>query len=236
MSDGATAQWLEGMESSDRVVSLEAARLAELGAASASLLHELRQPLFAIKALAQMGAAGMPDTYERILEQARHMESMVLAYGPTPYREIEEVDLSDVVRDAVALAATRTRASDARVVLDLSREPTVVHAAAVSVRQVVLNLLHNALDAVEGTSGQVVLRTRRVESAVEIEVSDDGPGVDAAAGARIFEPFVTTKSHCTGLGLYISLQLMRALGGDLVLLPSPKGATFVCRLPHMAAP
>ncbi len=237
MSDSGTAQWIEAFASSDRVVSLEAARLAELGASSASLLHELRQPLFAVKAIAQMGAAGLPGAYERILEQVEHMEAMLLAYGPTPHREVELVDLSEVVRGAVDLAAARTRGSAARVVLELSREPTVVEVAAVSVRQVVLNLLHNALDAVEAAGGhQVVLRTRRVESFVEIEVSDDGPGVEEARRDRIFDPFVTSKAHGTGLGLYISRQLMLAIGGDLVLLPSSGGAVFVCRLPHKAAP
>jgi signal transduction histidine kinase len=97
---------------------------------------------------------------------------------------------------------------------------------------VLLNLLINASDAMGGR-GRVEIAARLDGDAVELRVSDSGPGVAAGDRARIFDPFFTTKEpgQGSGLGLSISRTLVEAYGGTIALAPSETGAAFVLRLP-----
>ena len=108
-------------------------------------------------------------------------------------------------------------------------------ASASRLTQVLLNLLLNAADAMDGR-GTVTLTARREDDQVALHIGDSGPGVASEDRARIFDPFFTTKEpgKGTGLGLSISRQLVEAYGGSLVLLSSEseaRGAEFVLRLP-----
>lgn len=98
------------------------------------------------------------------------------------------------------------------------------------IAQVVLNLLQNAIEALHGV-GQVEVQTRCAKEWVEIEVADDGPGIDPGQADRIFEPFYTTKAEGTGLGLAISREIVESHGGSLQAVPTAVGACFRLRLP-----
>jgi two-component system, NtrC family, sensor kinase len=99
-------------------------------------------------------------------------------------------------------------------------------------RQVFLNLLRNAREAMPG-GGQLTVSTRGVEDAVEVAFRDAGPGMSEEVRQRIFEPFFSTKSQGTGLGLAVSQQILQAHGGSLTCHSSPgQGTTFVVRLPR----
>nr|WP_243451530.1 ATP-binding protein [Pacificimonas flava] len=95
--------------------------------------------------------------------------------------------------------------------------------------QVLVNLLRNALDAC-GDGGRIKISVRPVSETVRITVSDDGPGLDADMRARLFQPFSTSKQDGLGLGLVISQDIMRDLGGDLVAEPAATGAAFTLSL------
>lgn len=99
------------------------------------------------------------------------------------------------------------------------------------------NLLSNALQAV-GQAGRVVMRCRRVGDAVEVEVEDDGHGIDPSVAERVFEPFFTTKAHGegTGLGLDIAKRIAESHGGSIRFESEPGRTVFRVSLPAAGAP
>ena len=98
-------------------------------------------------------------------------------------------------------------------------------------RQAILNLIKNGLEAL-GRGGKLTVGTRRVDDQVEISIRDTGPGIAADVGKRLFEQFFTTKPQGTGLGLYISRQIIEEHGGTLRWESAPgAGTTFTASLP-----
>jgi signal transduction histidine kinase len=98
-------------------------------------------------------------------------------------------------------------------------------------RQSILNLVKNGLEAL-GRGGKLTVSTRRVDDHVEIAIQDTGPGIAADVGKRLFEQFFTTKPQGTGLGLYISRQIIEQHGGTLRWESTPgAGTTFTATLP-----
>lgn len=216
------------------------ARLAELGVMTSSLLHELRQPLFAAQALVELIGAGHPVDERwrrRMMEQLGHIEELVTHYGGMGRDDSipGRFDLHQPVRRAVEML--RKRASQRRIVLevDLAPVPAWVRARESGVRQMVVNLLQNAFDALEDRPQRRVWVRTRVEGAeVVLEVEDDGPGIPDAIRDQVFEPFVTTKpvGKGTGLGLFITRRLALEAGGDMGLeRPDGGGTRAVIRLP-----
>jgi signal transduction histidine kinase len=94
--------------------------------------------------------------------------------------------------------------------------------------QLIINLIHNALQALDGKGGTILIRSRQVDGRTTISIDDDGPGVDASLRTQIFTPFFTTKSNGTGLGLAIAAQIARNHGGDIICEQSAElgGARF----------
>jgi signal transduction histidine kinase len=124
-----------------------------------------------------------------------------------------------------------------RLTLELAPALAPIIANRVEIQQVVLNLVRNAIEALEGVPPErrdIVLRTEPgAESNVELAVIDSGPGVDAGIVDRLFSPFVTTKPAGAGLGLAISRSIVEAHKGTLRYRPAGAGgACFVLRLPH----
>jgi two-component system sensor kinase FixL len=221
------------------------AELAALGVITASLLHELRQPLFGVKAtlqLAEDGAAGMDrGTVGELLTMIGHMEELVEHYAGLGRIDDSwtEVDLRDaVLRVASMLGATAGRVG-ARVVLDLPDGPVYVAGRAVAMRQIALNLVRNALDAVaDQPRREVHVRLALAnDDTVALVVEDTGPGIPDEVRAELFQPFVTSKPSGTGLGLYIARTLVTEAKGSLAADRLPFGGTsLTVVLPHARGP
>ena len=224
---------------------VHAASLAELGVMTASLLHELRQPLFAIKAHAQLGraeeaggAVGRTDRYARILDQVRHIEELIRYYGSVARHDEPEVlfDLNEPIRTAIDMVSYRARKVGVEVDTALSSQVLLTQGREMAARQVAINLLQNACDAVEEQPERVIIvRTREIGDVVRLEVEDNGPGVPVDLRTRLFEPFVTTKppGRGTGLGLYIAQRLVHEAKGTLrVIAPEGGGTRFEVDLPR----
>ena len=212
----------------------EASRLQRLQTANelaTMLAHQLNQPLAAIATYAGAGqqllAHATPDlakvaaTLERISEQAlragaviRHLRTFVSRGKADP----GPMDLNAVVQDACGLLGPQARSSGVSLTLDLAPSLPPVRGVDVYVEQVLLNLLTNALEAMQGDAGGVgtiIVTTGAVEGMARITVCDSGPGIDAAIAARLFEPFFTRKAHGLGVGLPICRSLIEAQGGRL---------------------
>jgi signal transduction histidine kinase len=220
-----------------------AAQLAALGEAAARIAHEIRNPLAAARSLVQLGAAGgEPDvTATALLELDRigRLVGELLAFARREETlRIEEVDLADVCRDALAQVHALAEAGAVHVRSELpaarargDRDRLV---------QVVANLCRNAVEALHEKQGpgtlQVRIRPAPGQGRVAIEVRDDGPGIAPDEVAQVFEPFRTTKSTGTGLGLAIARRIVEGHGGRLTVESTVgEGTVFRCELPGSVA-
>lgn len=219
------------------------ARLSTLGELASGIAHELNQPLSAIATLAEscrlsVARESLENTLadlEVIAKQAeragailRRMRNMVRRHEPS----FVEVDLSSLVREVVGFVEFGLGPDGVTLAIDV--EPGLaVQGDSIQLQQVLMNLLQNAIQAVESSAEKrVEIRARGDDSAVVLEVSDTGPGIQNEMLARIFEPFFTTKKSGLGIGLAFSQSIAEAHGGSLhASSDSGGGTTFEWTLP-----
>ena len=215
-------------------------RLAELGLLTASLNHELRQPLFAIKSLAQMleqqlNGQAQPLTGE-LLRQVEYLERLVEGVGAYSRRSGEEaapVDTGAVMESACELLRFRGKRHNVELVWERCDVMPAARADHVALLQVLVNLVNNAIDA-SPAGGSVWVSHRLVDERVVVTVKDQGPGLPTELRQQVFETFYTTKEpgKGTGLGLALSRELLQAFGGDLDFIDCDEGACArVCLVP-----
>jgi two-component system sensor histidine kinase AtoS len=224
------------------------ARLATLGQLAASVAHELRNPLSGIKMNArvladELARAGISDSsLDRIIREADRMnvyleELLSLASGeakpetPHDLAALPLVRLDEVSDSVLALVDGRCRHGGVAIRREWNPAALRVRADERQVRQVILNLALNALDAMPA-GGTLALATRRgADGTVRLSVADTGKGVHAAEGADVFAPFVTTKPGGVGLGLYVCRRNVERHRGRIGYDSSDAGATFWFELP-----
>lgn len=219
----------------------QAASLAEL---SASIAHEVNQPLAAIVANSHSClrwlSAEPPNlqraviTAERIIRDANATADIVSRIRAL-FRQSVQPRTSTVVADAMSdahrLLAEEAARRGIRVHVEAEGALPRVAFDRVQLQQVLVNLVRNGMEAMEGTDGEklLTLSVRRTDDLVQVGVSDQGPGV--AYPDRVFEPFFTTKSHGMGMGLAICRSIVESHGGRLWVEPNePQGATFIFTL------
>jgi len=231
-----------------------AGRLAEFGRFAAQQIHELRQPLFAIKGLAQLLLEKDHVELEEVLDFARHIVEQSERLGAlvatlrqlsVPAQAVTKArsEVGPVLVRVTSLLDFRLRKTGATLRTRIAPDLPPVAAAPSLLEQILINLLSNALDAVKGSTPPLVqvrgqLQAENPRFAV-IEVADNGPGIAKAVRPRLFESFFTTKGdeQGTGLGLAVSRELARGAGGELVLLedaagwPEPANTVFRLTLP-----
>jgi C4-dicarboxylate-specific signal transduction histidine kinase len=222
-------------------------RVAIVGELGSTISHELRQPLTAIRVNAEVGArmlsAAHPDLKEaksaledvaadaaRASEIIESIRLMLRKRGP----ETIEVDLNEVSEHVVALLRRAASSHGATIALELQADLPRVKGNPVELRQVVLNMALNALDAVSSVDGErrVVIATSCTERLVELCVRDTGPGFTVGVRQRLFDPFYTTKGDGLGMGLSIVRTLVEQHGGRVTAESGGKGgAVFRMLLP-----
>jgi two-component system sensor kinase FixL len=143
-------------------------------------------------------------------------------------------DINAVVQDGAALAAIGTNNRDIGIVYELESDLPEVLIDVTQIQQVVLNLVRNSLEALEAASeGRVTVRTEiGATGFVQVAISDNGPGLAPDVAARLFQPFVTTKSGGTGIGLSICKSIIESHGGRIAATPvEGGGARFAFSVP-----
>ncbi|MBK6558167.1 MAG: PAS domain S-box protein [Comamonadaceae bacterium] len=223
-------------------------RVAMLGELSGSLAHELNQPLTAILSNAQAAQRFMalsPPRIDKLPEilsdivKADHRAGAVIQRLRAMLRKEEPtrqaVDLNALVEDSMRLLRSDLLGRHVRAQPDLEVDLPPVVGDRNQLQQVLLNLVLNACDAMEGqaTDRRLTVRTRQsAQGRVEVSVADHGPGIPEADLDRLFDPFVTTKAQGLGLGLTICRSIVEAHGGRLwATNPAQGGATLHCELP-----
>lgn len=237
-------------------------RVALVGELAAAISHELRQPLTAIRANAELGRYLLAESRPSV-DEARQLFDDIVADDQRASEVIDHIrlllrkqetgvdriDLCDVARHAVALLMPDARRRAVKLVLLPLPDRLPVVANVVELRQVALNLVLNALEATAGTDGarRVVVGAHGEGDDVELFVRDSGPGLSPEVQARLFDSFFTTKQHGLGLGLVIVRSIVQRHGGRVtaenaaaggaefrVVLPVASGAPLL-ELPPVAS-
>lgn len=216
-------------------------KLAMLGEMSPAVAHEIRNPLNSIGGFAQLLVERSPEGDRRkeygqvIVQETERISRIIediLDFGRQKKPDLVPTDLNQLLEEL--LPTLQSKASQFGVTISSTLAPDLppVRADGNQLREVLLNLLHNALEAMP-TGGSLTVATRATEHQVEIAVSDTGPGIDESIKGRIFELFFTTKKGGTGLGLCVSQEIVKNHQGEIrVQSKVGKGTTFTIRLPQ----
>ncbi|HEX3766245.1 MAG TPA: HAMP domain-containing sensor histidine kinase [Kofleriaceae bacterium] len=225
----------EARRRADAVARERERRLASLGEMSAVLAHEIKNPLASLKGNAQLLARMLPGgdkpraKADRVVDEAIRLEQLtndLLQFVRTGTIQRAPVDPAALVSDAASSIAGSAAGS---VTVDTTGAPTTWSLDAGRFRQVVINLIDNAVAA----GPPVTVAVRRDRGHLILEVADRGPGVPDDVRDRIFEPFVTGKTQGTGLGLAICRRVVELHGGTIGVFPSPGGgAMFRAEIPE----
>jgi hypothetical protein len=233
-----------------RIKLTTASRIATLAELSASIAHELNQPLMSVLANAQAGkrwlAANPPNlaetnsSIERIIRDARSADDVmkhIRGLFKNESFEKHQVVIGDVLSEAARFVHGDPRKQDVPIDWQLDEHLPIVSVDLTQMQQVFINLISNAIEALDGTrvSPHIVVRASVAnQNQMLIQVIDNGPGVSDQE--RIFDPFVTTKNNGMGIGLAVSRSIVEAHGGRLWAENNASGgATFSVALPLFLA-
>ncbi|QYM77859.1 hypothetical protein K0B96_11065 [Horticoccus luteus] len=222
-----------------------AEQLATVGLLGASLAHEIRNPLVTIKTFVQLlpqhyNDPTFRDKFFRLIGNEvaridRLTEQLLDLAAPRTYSS-QAVDLHLLIRESIDLVAPKAADKQIKLVSELGAQPDRVFTDATAVKQVLLNLCFNAVQAVEAQAGPerwIQVATRNLPEGVELRISDSGPGIGVQMWPRLFQPFQSTKSTGFGLGLAICSDILAALNATIKADPPVpgRGATFRVTLP-----
>lgn len=211
-------------------------RLAALGEMAAAIAHEVKNPLAGIEVMAGILRRQLTDSEDAqailgdIIKEAKMANAIVLEVLDfvRPIRlQVERISLADVIRDAVAMSETHAPRGGVAVRVSLPQDLPCIQGDPHQLRQIFINLLTNAFEAMGGRGAVDIVATSLAEEdptttgdsqtgpMVQVEVTDDGPGVPADVMDRIFSPFFTTKPQGSGLGLAIVRKIVDAHDGRI---------------------
>jgi PAS domain S-box-containing protein len=224
-------------------------RVSTMGELSASIAHELNQPLTGVLTNAQAALRflaqdppNVPELFEilddiieadrRASEVIRRLRSLLRMGAIEPVT----LEVNDIVGEVLKLLSSDAMLRHVTIESDLAPGLPSIRGDGIQLQQVILNLVVNAMDAMnatEATERRVVIRTRATEqNTILVSVVDKGPGIEKEKLGQIFQPFFTTKAEGMGMGLSIARTIVEAHGGELRATNNQdRGATFLCRFP-----
>jgi PAS domain S-box-containing protein len=224
------------------------ARVASMGEMASAIAHEINQPLTAIANYAnaalrllkagKLSAEETTDTMQRLATEAERAGAVVRKMRGFVRGEegrLQALDLGELFADVLRLTRAEAAQYDVEVRVESGEGLPPIRADAIQMQQVLLNIIRNAMEAIEanGCAERRVTLSARPAGAdmIEISVRDTGPGLTAFTAEKVFEPFYTTKSEGIGIGLALSRSIVDAHGGRLWAVAGTPGAVFRMTLP-----
>ncbi len=234
---------------------VEAGKLASIGELAANIAHEINNPLAIMMEnsgwIEDLLKSDDPQSEENMTEihaslktivtqghRCRDITQKLLNFARKTDSMTPLVQVHALLQDIVGFTRHKAKQQGVAVTLDLGHDLGEVVASATELQQVILNLVNNAIDAIAGPGGRVLLRARQDSDYISIDVEDTGQGIPADVLPRIFEPFFTTKpmGKGTGLGLAICRDILAGMGASISVDSVPgHGTAFHVRLPRHAA-
>ncbi|MBW2063482.1 MAG: PAS domain S-box protein [Deltaproteobacteria bacterium] len=220
-------------------------RLAALGQVVAEITHEIRNPLmmiggFARQLLSQATEEKAREKLNIIVQEVARLEKLLRDlrefYLPAKLKS-EEVDINGVLREVYQLSLDECKRKNIILELSTDKGETMILGDGDKIKQVILNLVRNAIDAMKG-GGRLTLEAKRSLGKVRVTVSDTGCGIPPSEQEKVFSPFFTSKDHGTGLGLSISKRIIEEHPGGSMTMESEegKGTSFHITMPLLQRP
>ncbi len=217
-------------------------KMASIGLLAAGIAHEIGNPLTSISSLTQLLKRRLKDdinveyltTIMKNIDRISRIVRELVDFSRPSNFESGPTDINEVARAAVGIVKYDKRSKNINFILDL--DPELPHTVLVAdqLLQVFINILFNAVDAMEGFGNDLSVKSMRKNNQIIIEIRDTGSGIPESEINKIFEPFYTTKEvgKGTGLGLSVSYGIIRNFGGDIsVQSTAGKGSVFTIKLP-----
>ena len=214
--------------------------LAAIGRALSEVAHDMKTPLIAIGGFANQISKKMNRSdpnrkkLDVIVQETVRLEALVmgmLEFSRGIQLQKNKWNLNELVLESFDVAGIMAKEFDVRILSDLEPSLPSIDMDAARVKQVLLNLIANGIQASK-SGAQVCVKTRRAKSGVLLEVIDHGCGITEDNGGSVFDPFISTKKKGNGLGLAIVKKIVDAHGGEIFFHPNPeKGVTFSVQFP-----
>jgi len=225
---------------------VQASKLAAIGQLSTGISHEINQPLAAISHYSRNGSRmidgsdldGASQNFDKIaklVKKATKITSRLKSIARKPQEKLYQVNLNESVKNALEIAANHPGFKCVDIAINIDSNRSAVLAEQVQLEQVILNLVTNAIDALEIKEGAkcIIIGSRRAGDFIYLDITDNGMGVAADLQSKIFDPFFTTKNtdKGLGLGLAISYSIIKSFGGNIRLHSHiDQGSTFTAKL------
>ncbi|HEY6950838.1 MAG TPA: PAS domain S-box protein [Bacteroidota bacterium] len=221
-------------------------KMESIGTLAAGLAHEVGNPLTAISSLVQVIERTTNDEFAKeklglidnqVVRITKIIRNLVDFSRPS-VNIAGETDVNKVIQDALNIVEYGKRVKNIEFTLDLASHLPKILAVSDQITQVLINLLINAIDSLDGRPGKIALRSYEHDNVVHIEVRDNGKGILEEDREKIFEPFFTTKEigKGTGLGLWVSYGIIKTFGGEIdVESAVGKGSKFTITFPLSGA-
>jgi len=231
---------------------IEAGKLASLGELAAGIAHEINNPVaIMVEEAGWMGdileeeefrESENFEEYQRALNQIKNqgirckeITHKLLSFARKIDSRIQDIQLNTIIEEVVGLSEKRARYGNVEIISNLSPDLPSVHISPSEMQQVFLNLINNAVDAIDSKKGGTITITTRLDGDMIVaDFEDTGSGIARANLQRIFDPFFTTKAvgKGTGLGLSICYGIVKKIGGEISVNSAVgKGTVFHIRVP-----
>ncbi|MGA1840058.1 MAG: ATP-binding protein [bacterium] len=218
-------------------------KMVAFGQLGAGIAHEIKNPLAGILGYTQLSLRkvekGDPlynnlTIIEKETKRCKSIIENLLKFTRQEKVRFGPIEINNVVQDAIAIVDHQLGINQIRLEKELATDLPEIMGNANQIQQVLMNILINAQQAMEGRPGLVKIKTFANNGHITVKISDNGPGIPEEFLTKLFEPFFTTKpvGKGTGLGLSVSYGIIRDHGGDILVESEPgKGATFVIKFP-----